>query len=47
MAILLTLEVIISDKNCYQIAINIFHKYMDKNFKNMFFWKIIKIDFKY
>lgn len=47
MTTLPTLQIILIDKNYYQIATNVFERYADKNFVGKFFWRFIKINFKY
>lgn len=40
------LEVAMSNKDYYQITINIFQRYVNKHFESKFLWRSIKIDFK-
>lgn len=46
MTTLSTLEVLISDKDYYLIATNIFQKYANDNFEIKLFWESIKIAFE-
>lgn len=46
MTILLTLEVIMSDKNYCQIVTNAFQGYANDNFEGKPLWESIKIDFE-
>ena len=42
-----TLQIIMTDKNYHQIAINMFQGYANERFEGKFFWRFMKIDFKY
>ena len=40
-------QIIMTDKEYRQIATDILQGYADERFEGKFFWKSIKIDFKY